>query len=86
LPDIPTVSEFVPGYEASGWFGIGAPKDTPPQINSGRFWILLLAGKGAQVRGVSPVKLPRRRFLHLAAGGAALPAIGGCARPVVDDE
>jgi tripartite-type tricarboxylate transporter receptor subunit TctC len=32
LPDIPTVSEFVPGYEASGWFGIGAPKDTPPQI------------------------------------------------------
>jgi tripartite-type tricarboxylate transporter receptor subunit TctC len=28
----PTVSEFVPGYEASGWFGIGAPKDTPPQI------------------------------------------------------
>ena len=32
LPDIPTVSEFVAGYEASGWFGIGAPKDTPPQI------------------------------------------------------
>ena len=32
LPHIPTVSEFVPGYEASGWFGIGAPKDTPPQI------------------------------------------------------
>jgi tripartite-type tricarboxylate transporter receptor subunit TctC len=29
LPDIPTVSEFVPGYEASGWQGIGAPKNTP---------------------------------------------------------
>jgi len=28
LPDIPTVSEFLPGYEASGWFGIGAPKNT----------------------------------------------------------
>jgi tripartite-type tricarboxylate transporter receptor subunit TctC len=32
LPDIPTVAEFVPGYEASNWFGIGAPKDTPSQI------------------------------------------------------
>ena len=26
LPDIPTVAEFVPGYEASGWYGVGAPK------------------------------------------------------------
>src|SRR5262249_56690171 len=41
---------------------------------SGWFWILLLVGKGAQVRGASPVKLPRRRFLHLVAGAAALPA------------
>jgi tripartite-type tricarboxylate transporter receptor subunit TctC len=32
LPDIPTVAEFVPGYEASFWSGIGAPKDTPPEI------------------------------------------------------
>jgi tripartite-type tricarboxylate transporter receptor subunit TctC len=32
LPDIPTVAEFVPGYEASGWFGIGAPKNTPAEI------------------------------------------------------
>jgi tripartite-type tricarboxylate transporter receptor subunit TctC len=32
LPDIPTVAEFVPGYEASGWFGIGAPKNTPIEI------------------------------------------------------
>jgi tripartite-type tricarboxylate transporter receptor subunit TctC len=32
LPDVPTVGEFVPGYEASGWFGIGAPKDTPAEI------------------------------------------------------
>jgi tripartite-type tricarboxylate transporter receptor subunit TctC len=32
LPDIPTVSEYVPGYEASGYQGIGAPKDTPPEI------------------------------------------------------
>jgi tripartite-type tricarboxylate transporter receptor subunit TctC len=32
LPDLPTVGEFVPGYEASGWYGIGAPKSTPAQI------------------------------------------------------
>ena len=32
LPDVPTVAEFVPGYEASGFAGIGVPKDTPPAI------------------------------------------------------
>jgi tripartite-type tricarboxylate transporter receptor subunit TctC len=32
LPDIPTVSEFVPGYEASGWLGIGTPRNTPKEI------------------------------------------------------
>jgi tripartite-type tricarboxylate transporter receptor subunit TctC len=32
LPDIPTVGEFVPGYEASAWFGIGAPNNTPAEI------------------------------------------------------
>ena len=32
LPDIPAVAEFVPGYEASGWYGIGAPKNTPADI------------------------------------------------------
>jgi tripartite-type tricarboxylate transporter receptor subunit TctC len=34
LPDIPTVSEFVPGYEASTWYGVGAPKKTPTEIIS----------------------------------------------------
>jgi tripartite-type tricarboxylate transporter receptor subunit TctC len=32
LPDIPTVSDFVPGYEASAWYGIGAPRNTPAEI------------------------------------------------------
>jgi tripartite-type tricarboxylate transporter receptor subunit TctC len=32
LPGIPTVAEFVPGYEASNWYGIGAPKNTPTEI------------------------------------------------------
>jgi tripartite-type tricarboxylate transporter receptor subunit TctC len=32
LPDIPTFAEFVPGYEASFWYGVGAPKATPAEI------------------------------------------------------
>jgi len=32
LPDIPTVAEFVPGYEASTWYGVCAPKATPAEI------------------------------------------------------
>src|SRR6516165_430711 len=32
LPDIPTVGEFVPGYEASVWFGVGAPRNTPTDV------------------------------------------------------
>jgi tripartite-type tricarboxylate transporter receptor subunit TctC len=32
LPDVPTVDEFVPGFEASAWFGVGAPKATPAEI------------------------------------------------------
>jgi tripartite-type tricarboxylate transporter receptor subunit TctC len=34
LPDIPTVGEFVPGYEASSWYGIGAPRNTPAEITN----------------------------------------------------
>ena len=32
LPDVPTVGEFVPGFEGTAWFGIGAPKNTPKEI------------------------------------------------------
>ena len=32
LPDLPTIAEFVPGYEASAWFGVGAPRNTPTEI------------------------------------------------------
>ena len=32
LPDVPTVGETVKGYEASAWFGMGAPKNTPPEV------------------------------------------------------
>ena len=32
LPDVPAMAEFLPGYEASGWYGIVAPKGTPAAI------------------------------------------------------
>jgi tripartite-type tricarboxylate transporter receptor subunit TctC len=32
LPDVPTVGDFVPGFEASQWWGLGAPRNSPPEI------------------------------------------------------
>jgi tripartite-type tricarboxylate transporter receptor subunit TctC len=32
LPDVPTMADFIPGYEATGWYGVGAPKSTPAEI------------------------------------------------------
>ena len=32
LPDVPTVGEFLPGYEASSWYGVGVPRNTPADI------------------------------------------------------
>ena len=32
LPDLPTVADFVPGYEASAWYGVGVPKGTPDDV------------------------------------------------------
>jgi tripartite-type tricarboxylate transporter receptor subunit TctC len=31
-PDLPTIGEFVPGYEMSAWFGVGVPKGTPTEV------------------------------------------------------
>jgi tripartite-type tricarboxylate transporter receptor subunit TctC len=32
LPDVSTLSEFIPGYEVSGWIGIGVPRGTPAEV------------------------------------------------------
>jgi tripartite-type tricarboxylate transporter receptor subunit TctC len=32
LPDIPTMNDFLPGFESISWFGVGAPKNTPAEI------------------------------------------------------
>jgi tripartite-type tricarboxylate transporter receptor subunit TctC len=45
LPDIPTVDEFVPGYEASNWSGLGAPKNTNLTLLSFTVSVLELVGQ-----------------------------------------
>ena len=65
LPEIPTVAEFVPGYEASGWYGIGVPKNTPftiidrrnNEINAGLLDTKLRV-RIAELGGTRPHPLP----------------------------
>jgi tripartite-type tricarboxylate transporter receptor subunit TctC len=43
LPDVPTVGEFVPGYEVSVWFSVSAPRNTPPEkpvVTTAQFVVL----------------------------------------------
>ena len=66
LPNIPTVSEFVPGYEASTWYGIVAPRNTPAEI-IGRLNTEINAG-------LADAKIKERL---LQAGGAPMPMTPG---------
>jgi len=70
LPDVPTVGDFVPGYEASGWCGIVAPKNTPveiidrlfKEINAGLVDVKIkaqLADLGVTVLALSPTDFGR---------------------------
>jgi len=75
LPDIPTVDEFVPGYEASSWFGVGAPKNTPPQI---------IDKLNKEINaGLADPKL-KARFAGL--GGTALPGLPANFGKLIADE
>jgi tripartite-type tricarboxylate transporter receptor subunit TctC len=68
LPDLPTAAEFVPGYEALGWYGIGAPKDTPADIIAKLNGALnaALAEPAAKARladlGVEPMRMTPAQF------------------------
>jgi tripartite-type tricarboxylate transporter receptor subunit TctC len=62
LPDLPTVSDFVPGYEASAWYGIGAPKDTPAEI---------IAKLNNEVNAILADPQPKARLVDL--GASLLP-------------
>ena len=67
LPDVPTVGEFVPGYEASAWYGLGAPKSTPTgiieKLNKATSAVIAdpntkshLAGLGAEPMSMTPAE------------------------------
>ena len=85
LPDIPSFAEFVPGYEASFWYGVGAPKATPAEIveklnkeiNVGLADPKIkarLADLGGAVLALSPAdfeKPDRRRNREVGQGGEA---------------
>jgi tripartite-type tricarboxylate transporter receptor subunit TctC len=73
LPDVPTVSEFVPGYVMSGWQGIGAPKNTPAEIieKLNKEINASLANGDIKTRladlGAVPVQMPSSEFAKLIA-------------------
>ena len=73
LPDLPTAAEFVPGYEALGWYGIGAPRDTPVELVTKLNAALnaALATPAAQARladlGVEPIRMTPAQFAALIA-------------------
>jgi tripartite-type tricarboxylate transporter receptor subunit TctC len=54
LPDVPTVAEFLPGYEASSWYGLGAPKATPAEIIADPKNKARLANLGGDALALSP--------------------------------
>jgi tripartite-type tricarboxylate transporter receptor subunit TctC len=56
LPDIPTINESVPGYEGSGWLGVGAPKDTPAEI---------IARLNAEINAIVAAPDMKARFVGL---------------------
>jgi len=61
LPDIPTIGDFVPGFEASQWVGLHAPKNTPPEI---------IGKLNAEINAGLPDPKLRARFADL--GGSVL--------------
>jgi tripartite-type tricarboxylate transporter receptor subunit TctC len=62
LPDVPTVADSLPGYEASQWYGVGAPKQTPAEI---------VAKLNAEINAALADPAMKARFADI--GGEALP-------------
>jgi tripartite-type tricarboxylate transporter receptor subunit TctC len=75
LPDVPTVGDFVPGYEASGWWGIGAPRNTPAVI---------IDRLNSEVNAALLDPKMKERFADL--GGAGLPGSPSDFGKLISDE
>jgi tripartite-type tricarboxylate transporter receptor subunit TctC len=62
LPELPTVADFVPGYEASAWYGLGAPKNTPADV---------IEKVNKEINAILADATPKARFAEL--GASLLP-------------
>jgi tripartite-type tricarboxylate transporter receptor subunit TctC len=58
LPDLPTVADFLPGYEATSWYGLGAPKGTPGEV---------IERLNREVNAILAEPKTKERFLELGA-------------------
>jgi tripartite-type tricarboxylate transporter receptor subunit TctC len=75
LPDVPTLAEFIPGFEASQWVGLVAPKDTPPTI---------IATLNAAINAALADATMKARFTAL--GGVVLPGSAGDFGKLIADD
>jgi tripartite-type tricarboxylate transporter receptor subunit TctC len=75
LPDLPTVAEYLPGYEATSWYGLGAPKGTPPEI---------IQKLNTEVQAILADPKTKARFLEL--GATMLPGTPAEFGKLVADE
>jgi tripartite-type tricarboxylate transporter receptor subunit TctC len=75
LPDLPTVADFVPGYEASAWYGVGAPKGTP---------VAIIDTLNAAINAMLADQKARARFTEL--GASLLPGSAADFGRLIADE
>ena len=75
LPDLPTVADFLPGYEATSWYGLGAPKGTPTEI---------IEKLNREVNAILAEPKTKARFLEL--GASMLPGSAADFGKLVADE
>jgi tripartite-type tricarboxylate transporter receptor subunit TctC len=75
LPDIPTVGDFVPGYEATSWFGVGVPRNTPAEI---------IDKLNSEINAALADPKIKARLLDL--GGTVLPGSPADFRKLIADE
>jgi tripartite-type tricarboxylate transporter receptor subunit TctC len=75
LPDLPTVADFLPGYEATSWYGLGAPKGTPPDI---------IEKLNREVNAILAEPKAKTRFLEI--GASLLPGSAADFGKLVADE
>jgi tripartite-type tricarboxylate transporter receptor subunit TctC len=75
LPDLPTVADFLPGYEATSWYGLGAPKGTPTEI---------VEKLNREVNAILAEPKTKTRFLEL--GATMLPGSAADFGKLVADE